>query len=131
MSMIHDSNLPATESPDMQKNPVKWHCKPKICKITRQAISGVTNLFKSISSLPRNHYSSFYHHLDDCSNPAQTDRMGHTLHCMPDSQCCKYPASSQSRCKSVSSSSVTCTPAVRVSFNSDFPNANSTTNTCC
>jgi len=78
--------LPATESPDMQKT-VKWHCNPKICKITRQAIDGVTNLFKAISSLTPNHYCTFYHHLDDCSNPARTDQMGHTLHCMPDSQC--------------------------------------------
>ena len=81
--LIDDSNGATEKTPKT----VKWHCNPKLCKISRQSIQGVTTLFKSISLLTTSECCSFYQHLDDCDNPCRNDRMGHALHCTPDSQC--------------------------------------------
>ena len=85
-SQIQHSNLPTNEMPQMPKT-VKWHCNPQVCKITRRSINGVMTLLQAISSLPSYQCCSFYDHLDDCSNPARSDRMGHPHHCTSHSQC--------------------------------------------
>jgi len=84
--IVEQPVLSADEIAQMPKT-VRWHCNPELCRIGQQSINGVTALFTAIATLPSNQCCSFYHHLDDCSNPARNDHKGHTLYCAPDSQC--------------------------------------------
>ena len=68
----------------------RWECDSQLCHLPAEAIQGVTVLLRNIASR-RSHcqqfYKKFYQHLNDCTNPARDNRLGHSVYCREHNGC--------------------------------------------
>jgi len=59
----------------------RWECHSQLCHLPPEAIDGVTVLLRNLASKNSSNCRQFYLHLDDCTNPARDNRLGHSVYC--------------------------------------------------
>ena len=65
----------------------RWECDSQLCHLPAEAIHGVSVLLRNIASKNSSHCQQLYLHLNDCTNPACDNRLGHSVYCSDNNGC--------------------------------------------